>query len=188
MEDIRTCCIQLLVAEDGQLCGRLCERLWPLQFHEKLSSIPTGKLMLNQIPDHHWKFILVDLIMETAPELRLWHHYGSSWSSIQMSSHHTDHIWSYCCQSSPVILGSHMETPWSTRRSDQWLGNTICIKLHLISESAFRDLSSSFHSLSPTDGQTDQEGQPRGRTIPLTLHEPTPRWLVWITIHCWVCL
>ena len=87
MEDIRTCCIQLLVAEDGQLCGRLCERLWPLQLHKILSSIPHRQAHAQSDP---WSLLAAHLGWSdnrTAPKPRLQCHYDGSWSSIQW-----DHI------------------------------------------------------------------------------------------------
>jgi len=49
------------------LCGGLHERLWPLKLHKNFPVCPTGKLMPNQIPDHCWQVILVDLITELPP-------------------------------------------------------------------------------------------------------------------------
>jgi len=73
-----------------------------------------------------------------------------------MSSCHTNHIQHHSHWSSLAVLRSHMESPWPTRRGDQWPRNTI---LYWISPNLWvsRDLSSSFHSLSPTDRWTDQK-------------------------------
>ena len=51
---------------------------------------PSRKLMPDQVPDHQWQVILVDLIMELQPSQG--YNNGSSSSPVKESSHHTDHI------------------------------------------------------------------------------------------------
>jgi len=51
METNRTGHAWLLVAKDGPLFNRLCERLWPLQLHENLSSVPHQKAHAQP---NHW--------------------------------------------------------------------------------------------------------------------------------------
>src|SRR5882724_6523624 len=90
----------------------------------------------------------------TASEPRLRCHHGSGGSSVQTSSHHTNHIRHHGSRDSPIILRPHMETPWSTRRSDQRLRDTICIQLHLVPEPSWIRVAASTAYHLQTDGQT----------------------------------
>jgi len=106
------------------------ERLWPLgKCTKTFPASPTGKLMPNWIPDHCWQVISVDLIMELPLRPRLGHYYSGSWSSIQMSSHHTDHIWHHGHWIA-VILESCMETPWSYQKKWSVIGEHNPYQLH----------------------------------------------------------
>src|SRR5882672_10099821 len=105
-----------------------------------------------------------------------------------MSSRYTNHVRCHSSQGSQVVPRSHMEAPWSTGRSDQQPGDTVCIQLHLILKPTSGDLSGSFHSLPPTDGWPNREGEPGSPTVPPTLCKSTAGRLVRMVSHSQVHL
>ena len=75
-----------------------------------------------------------------------------------------------------------METPWTTRRGDQLQRNAICIKLHLISESAFGDPSSTTAYHPQTDGQTERVNQEVEQFLRIFVNQRQDDWNEWLAI------
>jgi len=112
----------------------------------------------------------------------------SSGPPVQTCSCHTDNVRCYGIQSRLAVQRPHLEAPQTPRRSYQQLRNPIHIELHTQPQPTPENQNHSFHHLSSTDEWADRVGQPRGQTIPKTLHESTPIWLGWMAVYSQVCL